>query len=121
MRIPPLLSAGLLALLMLAGCRAGTTTRFSHGDDPTYLEIPNFAWCGHNSGSTTHPVGTRRPNPWGLFDMHGNVWEWCLDHYDAKFYAKFPTDTVTLGPVNKPTDKKWLHTVRGGSWADKPY
>ena len=60
-------------------CRAGTTTRFSHGDDLQEHALEDYAWYGANSNSSTHPVGTRRPNPWGLHDLHGNVLEWCLD------------------------------------------
>lgn len=54
-------------------CRAGTTTRFSYGDDPGYALLANYAWYGETFGGTTHPVGQKLPNPWGLYDMHGNV------------------------------------------------
>ncbi len=63
--------------------RAGTTTQFSYGDDPNYARTTNFAWfldLGHPD-LIVHPVGQRLPNPRGLYDVHGNVWEWCLDNY----------------------------------------
>ncbi|MBU6401217.1 MAG: formylglycine-generating enzyme family protein [Verrucomicrobia bacterium] len=90
-------------------CRAGTTTRFSHGDDKGYVQLPEYAWFTRNSESMTHPVGTRRPNPWGLLDMHGNVWEWCLDRWDGAL----PGGCVTN--VALPASGT-LRAARGGSW-----
>jgi formylglycine-generating enzyme required for sulfatase activity len=58
-------------------CRAGTSTRFSYGDDPDDSDLAQFAWYSGNSQGMTHPVGLKLPNPWGLFDMHGNAQEWC--------------------------------------------
>ena len=105
-------------------CRAGSEGPYCF--DESKEKLTDYAWFKDNSADddhekgTTHKVGTKKANKFGLHDMHGNVWEWCLDHYDAKFYAPFAADKlVSLGPVNKPTDKKWSHTVRGGSWADK--
>jgi formylglycine-generating enzyme required for sulfatase activity len=70
-------------------CRAGTTTRFSYGDDPAYTNLTNYAWYNGNYNGTTHPVGQKLPNPWGLYDMHGSVWEWCQDWYEV-----YPGGTV---------------------------
>jgi formylglycine-generating enzyme required for sulfatase activity len=60
-------------------CRGWTSTRFSYGDDPGYTNLTNYAWYRDNSGRTTHPVGQKLPNPWGLYDMLGNVDEFCQD------------------------------------------
>ena len=89
-------------------CRAGTTTRFSYGDDDTLLT--NYAWYNSNSGSTTHPVGQKAPNAWGLFDMHGNVWEWCQDSWD--FSANYPGGS-TIDPLVTAGSGR---VGRGGGW-----
>jgi formylglycine-generating enzyme required for sulfatase activity len=94
-------------------CRAGSTARFSHGDDPGYFETPSHAWCSHNSDSSTHPVGSRKPNDWGLFDMHGNVWEWCLDEWTGAYPGGTITNVVS-------TPKGALRVARGGSWLYDP-
>jgi formylglycine-generating enzyme required for sulfatase activity len=93
------------------------------GDDPKKLD--DYAWFKDNSPDedhargTTHKVGTKKPNPFGLYDLYGNVWEWTLDQYDPDAYARRAKDPLSLRPVTPPTDKKWAHVVRGGSWADK--
>ena len=94
-------------------CRAGTTTAYSFGDDPARLG--EYAWYTGNSDDRYHPVGTKKPNPWGLFDMHGNVAEWVLDQYQADFYGK----SAVKSPLAVPT-KPYPCVVRGGSWDDGP-
>ena len=93
-------------------CRAGTTTAFSFGDDPKALG--DYAWYANNSGNHTHPVGVKAPNPWGLYDMHGDVWQWCADNYDKDYYAKSPIKDP------KDTNSGQSRVLRGGSWNGDP-
>jgi formylglycine-generating enzyme required for sulfatase activity len=95
-------------------CRAGTTTAFSYGDDPEKMN--DYGWYADNADDKTHKVGTKKANPWGLHDMHGNVAEWCLDLYQKDFYSKFPLDKPTIEPFNPPTNKRYPYVARGGSW-----
>lgn len=104
-------------------CRAGTKTAYFFGDDPK--DLKDYAWVLANSpdadheDGTTHHVGTKKPNPWGLCDMYGNVAEWCLDHYQKDIYAARAKQNVSLAPVLMPTEKRFPHSVRGGSWSDE--
>jgi len=91
-------------------CRAGSQTLFSFGDVDSALG--DFAWYWGNSGSQSHPVGQKRPNAWGLFDMHGNVWEWCAD-----WYGDYPKGTVT-DPQGAASGE--YRVLRGGCWYDYP-
>ena len=110
-------------------CRAGTTTRFSHGDDPGYTNLAKYGWYDANSYGTnkppgvfylvqrhyftTHPVGQKLPNPWGLYDMHGLLSEWCQD-----WFGPYPGGAVT-DPQGPPTGTE--RVIRNGSWLDDAY
>jgi formylglycine-generating enzyme required for sulfatase activity len=89
-------------------CRAGTTTKWYFGDDPSRLG--DHAWYKGNSEFRVHGVGQKQPNPWGLYDMHGSVAEWCTDWYDTGYYANSPKDDPTGPPA-----AKW-RVIRGGCY-----
>ena len=89
-------------------CRAGSTTTYCFGDSEDGLAA--YAWYSGNANDTTHPVGEKKPNAWGLYDMHWNVWNWCVDWYDANYYASSPK----IDPPGPASGTE--HVVRGGSW-----
>ncbi len=110
-------------------CRAGTTTRYFSGDDAEGLaevgnvadgtakaKYPGLTWgiAAQDGFVYTSPVGRYRPNAWGLYDMHGNVNEWCWDWYDKDFYKSSRVDDPA-GPL-----KAALRVIRGGSWIHDP-
>jgi formylglycine-generating enzyme required for sulfatase activity len=89
-------------------CRAGSTTRYCFADDES--ELGEYSWYAANSDRKTHPVGEKKPNAWGLYDMHGNVWEWCQDWWKDGYYKESPVDDPTGAATGS-------HRVfRGGSW-----
>ncbi len=89
-------------------CRAGTTTRYFFGDDESKLGY--YAWYSNNSEAETHPVGQKKPNPWGLYDMHGNVWEWVQDRWHDN-YKGAPSDSNAW-----EKGSNFDRVSRGGSW-----
>jgi formylglycine-generating enzyme required for sulfatase activity len=96
-------------------CRAGTTTAYFFGNDASKLK--DYAWYEDNSDFKYQKVGKKKPNPWGLYDMYGNVVEYVLDQYDPDYYKQCAGANPTLDPWNKAT-KPYPHSVRGGSWDD---
>lgn len=98
-------------------CRAGTTTAYYFGDDVSKLK--DHAWFYDNSDSKYQKVGKKLPNPWGLYDMHGNVSEWVIDQYDAKYYETFTAAGPAVDPWLRAT-QPYPHSVRGGNYDDDP-
>lgn len=92
-------------------CRAGTTTPYFFGKDPATLG--QYAWYKTNSRAKYQKVGTKKPNPWGLYDMLGNVAEWTMDQYDAGYFKKF--EVAVVDPMVLP-EKRYPRSLRGGSY-----
>uniref|UniRef100_UPI004055B4C1 SUMF1/EgtB/PvdO family nonheme iron enzyme n=1 Tax=Candidatus Electronema sp. TaxID=2698783 RepID=UPI004055B4C1 len=93
-------------------CRAGSESAYCFGDDE--VRLSEYAWHEKNSSKKTHPVGEKKANAWGLYDMHGNVWEWCADWYGTDYYAVSPNGNP-IGP-----DSGSDRVIRGGSWSNTP-
>ncbi len=103
-------------------CRAGTTTAYSFGDDPAQLD--DYAWHVGNAEQAYHKVGLKKPNPWGLYDMHGNAAEWCADTFladlltEAHGAAPRPDPFFPPPQDSKGRPVRFPHALRGGSWLD---
>ncbi len=97
-------------------CRAGTETAYHFGDDPDRLA--DYAWYFENSDSKPHKVGEKKPNPWGLYDMHGNVAEWTLDQILEDGYQRFAGKTMPSADALVWPTKLVPRAIRGGSWDD---
>ncbi len=93
-------------------CRAGSSTAYSYGDDESQLE--NYAWYKKNSKNKYQRVATKKPNSWGLYDMHGNVTEWTMDQYIPDYYTSLK-DQTTKNPWAVPT-YLYPRVTKGGSW-----
>ena len=91
-------------------CRAGSKTKWSFGDAESSLG--EYAWYGDNSDNKTHPVGMKIPNAWGLYDMHGNVWEWCSDCWKRDY-----TTTAVSDPIGPAAG--FFRVLRGGGWGSR--
>jgi len=95
-------------------CRAGTATDWSHGSDPARLI--DYAWIDTNAEGRSHPVGQKKPNPWGLYDMHGNVCERVSDRYDKNYYASSPKEDPTGASGGVAIGANSTLLLRGGTW-----
>ncbi|MFO1041724.1 MAG: SUMF1/EgtB/PvdO family nonheme iron enzyme [Planctomycetaceae bacterium] len=94
-------------------CRAGTLTKFWTGDESS--SVMQSAWSRTNSGGRTHAIGEGKPNAFGLFDIHGNVWEWVQDRFEPEYFGMFKVQSA-IDPVNESSTSR-VRLFRGGSWA----
>jgi formylglycine-generating enzyme required for sulfatase activity len=90
-------------------CRAGSISPWCFGEQ--VVDVGQYAWFFDNSHMETHPVGERKPNAWGLYDMHGNVMEWCFDYYEEFYYQRCTEEENPPGPEEGST-----RVIRGGAW-----
>jgi len=90
-------------------CRAGSETRFHYGDDPSYSQLGQYVWYESSGNEETHPVGQKKPNKWGLFDIYGNVWEWCSD-----WYANSYMNIASIDPTGPASGK--YRVLRSSPW-----
>ncbi|HEY3320902.1 MAG TPA: SUMF1/EgtB/PvdO family nonheme iron enzyme [Planctomycetota bacterium] len=100
-------------------CRAGSQTAYPFDGDASRLA--EYAWFAENAEAKPHPVGTKRPNAWGLYDMLGNVAEWCVDRYDKDFYAQCGREKLARSPVLLPNEDEYAYVARGGSWKNAAF
>jgi len=100
-------------------CRAGSQTRFYYGEDPNYSELDQYAWYYGKSNNKTHPVGQKKPNAWDLYDMHGNVYEWCSDRISLWSDYKNAERVNPTEPASTDTRESW-RAGRGGCWVVNP-
>jgi len=98
-------------------CRAGTTTAYHFGDDPA--QLGDYAWYYENSDGRPQLVGKKKPNPWGLYDMHGNACEWTLDQYFENGYERLADEPHQAADVLARPDVFYPRVLRGGSWDDE--
>ena len=91
-------------------CRAGNAGDYCFGDNPKSMNL--YAWYAENANGKTQPVGQKRPNAWGIYDMHGNVMEWCNDVYSQDYYA----NSIETDPKGPPETPKSKFVLRGGAW-----
>ncbi|MGB1132027.1 MAG: formylglycine-generating enzyme family protein [Flavobacteriaceae bacterium] len=98
-------------------CRAGSESAYGFGNDVN--ELADYAWYDYNSGGKYQKVGSKKPNNWGLHDMHGNVAEWTLDQYSPRSYYSY-VNQIADNPYNR-AQKLYPRVVRGGSWMSSDY